>query len=316
MAVTREEKLLNSLANGVPSDITPITREEQYLSYIGGGSYSYPLEPITRKEALLKSIAEKGVSGGGGVTINNQNKTITENGTYTADSGYTGLGTVTVDVQASGGGENKFAQMVGDTITTITAEDLNGITAIGGYAFYHKNNLVSAASPSVTSIGTSAFGSSGNLVSVNFPSVTSIGENAFNYCSKLTSVDFPLATSIGNNAFDNCSKLASANFPSVTSIANSVFQNNYSLVRVILRSETICTLANKSTFSNCYHFHGTVNKTYNPEGLQDGYIYVPSALVESYKTATNWSNFATQFRALEDYTVDGTITGALDESKI
>lgn len=105
MAVTREEELLNSLANGVPSDITPITREEQYLSYIGGGSYSYPLEPITRKEALLKSIAEKGVSGGGGVTINNQNKTITENGTYTADSGYTGLGTVTVDVQASGGGD-------------------------------------------------------------------------------------------------------------------------------------------------------------------------------------------------------------------
>lgn len=103
MAVTREEELLNSLANGVPSDITPITREEQYLSYIGGGSYSYPLEPITRKEALLKSIAEKGVSGGSGVTIRNQNKTITENGTYTADSGYTGLGTVTVDVQASGG---------------------------------------------------------------------------------------------------------------------------------------------------------------------------------------------------------------------
>ena len=30
--------------------------------------------------------------------INNQNKTITENGVYSADSGYTGLGTVTVNV--------------------------------------------------------------------------------------------------------------------------------------------------------------------------------------------------------------------------
>lgn len=37
-------------------------------------------------------------SGGGGQTIRNQDKTITENGTYTADSGYTGLGTVTVNV--------------------------------------------------------------------------------------------------------------------------------------------------------------------------------------------------------------------------
>jgi hypothetical protein len=32
-------------------------------------------------------------------------------------------------------------------------------------------------------------------------------------------------------------------------------------------------------------------------------------LLESYKITTNWSSFATQFRALENYTVDGTITG-------
>lgn len=47
-----------------------------------------------------------------------------------------------------------------------------------------------------------------------------------------------------------------------------------------------------------------------------GYIYVPRALVDTYKAATNWSTIADQFRALEDYTVDGTITGELDESKI
>lgn len=32
------------------------------------------------------------------VTVKNQNKTLTENGTYTADPEYTGLGTVMVDV--------------------------------------------------------------------------------------------------------------------------------------------------------------------------------------------------------------------------
>lgn len=36
--------------------------------------------------------------GGSGVVINNQNRTFTENGIYNADAGYTGLGTVTVDV--------------------------------------------------------------------------------------------------------------------------------------------------------------------------------------------------------------------------
>lgn len=39
-------------------------------------------------------------------------------------------------------------------------------------------------------------------------------------------------------------------------------------------------------------------------------------LVDTYKADTNWSTYAAQFRALEDYTVDGTITGELDESKI
>ena len=38
------------------------------------------------------------IKGGGSGNINNQDKTITENGSYTYDNGYTGLGTVTVDV--------------------------------------------------------------------------------------------------------------------------------------------------------------------------------------------------------------------------
>jgi hypothetical protein len=49
---------------------------------------------IEEAKAAMKS--RRGSSGG--VQINNQDKTITENGTYTADEGYTGLGTVEVDV--------------------------------------------------------------------------------------------------------------------------------------------------------------------------------------------------------------------------
>lgn len=47
-----------------------------------------------------------------------------------------------------------------------------------------------------------------------------------------------------------------------------------------------------------------------------GYIYVPRNMVDTLKSATNWSTYASQIRALEDYTVDGTTAGALDESKI
>lgn len=53
-----------------------------------------------------------------GTIINNQNKTFTENGTYTADAGYTGLGTVTVNVSGGGAGGDSitYTNITGATI--------------------------------------------------------------------------------------------------------------------------------------------------------------------------------------------------------
>ena len=121
---------------------------------------------------------------------------------------------------------------------------------------------------------------------------------------------------IGHSAFRGSSDLTKVDFPAATVIQVQVFAYCYSLTTIILRNTTLCRLANVNAFQNCYHFYGTADATYNPNGLKDGYIYVPASLVDSYKTATNWSTFATQFRALEDYTVDGTITGELDPTKI
>ena len=58
-----------------------------------------------RQTAMVMPTSDNS-GGSGGTPINNQDKTITENGTYTADEGFTGLGTVIVDVlsQAGGGG--------------------------------------------------------------------------------------------------------------------------------------------------------------------------------------------------------------------
>ena len=135
----------------------------------------------------------------------------------------------------------------------------------------------------VTSIGNSAFFFCSELITANFPAVTDISANAFNGCTALTTVDLSAAPSIGGSAFYNCSNLKS----------------------LILRSAAMATLSNASAFS------GTPIKSPGT-----GYIYVPAALVDSYKAADNWSTYANQFRSLEDYTVDGTTTGALDASKI
>lgn len=87
-------------------------------------------------------------------------------------------------------------------------------------------------------------------------------------------------------------------------VGSDIFTNSKQFDTLILRSENVNTLSSK------YSFDGTLIES------GAGHIYVPRALVDSYKSSTNWSTFASQFRALEDYTVDGTIKGALDMSKI
>ena len=119
----------------------------------------------------------------------------------------------------------------------------------------------------------------------------------------ITEISSNSATSIGSYAFYSCSELTTANFPVATSIESYAFQSCSGLKSLLLRNNKVCTLSNTNAFTSTPISSGT------------GYIYVPSALIEQYKTANNWSTYASQFRALEDYTVDGTVTGGLDPAK-
>lgn len=138
--------------------------------------------------------------------------------------------------------------------------------------------------------------------------VDSIRTGAFQNCKKLTEAIFPSATSVGASAFSMCHKLETVDLGNTTSIGTSAFNACSSLTTVILRSTTMASGA--SAFDYAYHFTGAGNT------VKDGYFYVPSALVDSYTTDTAWTKFAGHFRALEEYTVDGTITGELAPEKV
>lgn len=120
----------------------------------------------------------------------------------------------------------------------------------------------------------------------------------------ITEIVDDLATTIGINAFYACKELAKADFMFVTNIEQWAFNECTDLYAFVLRSQNMCTLQNTNALLN------------TAISQNKGYIYVPRALVDTYKAATNWSTYAAQFRALEDYTVDGTITGELDPTKI
>ena len=88
-----------------------------------------------------------------------------------------------------GTGEVELYQYYGD-YEDVTIPD--GVTKIGGSAFYECTSLASATIPDgVTEIGSRAFAGCTSLASVTIPSsVTEIGRWAFYGCSKLTKVTF------------------------------------------------------------------------------------------------------------------------------
>ena len=47
----------------------PITRKDQYLSYLTGNTDYYPTDPITREEKYLYYLCANGIGGGGGGTV-------------------------------------------------------------------------------------------------------------------------------------------------------------------------------------------------------------------------------------------------------
>lgn len=203
-------------------------------------------------------------------------------------------------IQAGGGGDDVLDALIDRSITEISS---SSATSIGTYAFQSCTSLTTVDFLVATSIGDSAFESCSVLTTVDFPVATSIGFRAFHSCTLLTKANFPVVTSIGNSAFYYCTSLTTADFPVATSIGTYAFSYCSVLKSLLLRGNNVCTLSSKNAFNSTPIKSGT------------GYIYVPSALIEQYKAATNWSTYAAQFRALEDYTVDGTITGELDPAK-
>jgi hypothetical protein len=174
---------------------------------------------------------------------------------------------IVVTATGSGGGnsEEEVAALLGNTMTEL-------------------NNSI------VTSLRTRACQGATNLVTVNLPNTTSLGSYAFYGCSGLITAKLPKLTSVSTQAFYTCTKLQHADCGNLGSIPAQTFNACSALTELILRkTSSICTLSNVNGVNN------------TPIGKGTGCVYVPSALIDSYKTATNWSTFASQFRAIEDY---------------
>lgn len=211
---------------------------------------------------------------------------------------------------------------------TVTSCINDRVANIGAYAFYECSSLKTADFPNVNTIGNYGFAGCASLEMVNIPKVTSMGMYAFGVCSSLKTADFPNVTKIDSYAFQNCSSLEGVNLPNVTSIKKYTFSGCGALKTIDFSN---LTEIDRYSFTGCSSLTTFIMRNTEtacvlmyPDTLYDtpirsgtGYVYVPRVLIDYYaSTSSNWRTYASQLRALEDYTVDGTTTGALDLSKI
>lgn len=125
------------------------------------------------------------------------------------------------------------------------------------------------------------------ITELNDNIVEVVGKSAFRDCAALTKVNFPNTSLIDNDSFVNCSSLQVADFSKLTSIGTDSFSNCDALEALIIRNyDKIPTINNR--FGSCGIGNG-------------GYVYVPSVLLDGYKSSSIWSNYSDYIRAIENY---------------
>ena len=146
-------------------------------------------------------------------------------------------------------------------------------------------NITSATIPyGITEIQGSFYGCQ-NLKTINIPnSVTSITAGGFTDCYVLKNVIIPNSMiTLDSQAFSNCRAFTNVIIPNtITSIGVSAFRGCTNLTSVTVEATTPPTLGT-NVFNNT-----NANLV----------IYVPSQSVNAYKTATNWSTYATKIQAI------------------
>ena len=212
---------------------------------------------------------------------------------------------------SSGGSADSFVEK------TLTEYTNANATQIWGYTFYRCTKLATVYLPNITSIGENAFYFCSSLDIDNttaFPKVASIGSNAFGYSALDSFTGNSSLTTLSDRAFANATLLKTVDLKdsNVTEIQYSTFNGCSKLEYVDLGDKI--TLIDDMAFYYCSSLKTVIIRTnYVPElstsyvfgssGITKniGYIYVHKDILEDYQTATGWSGYSSQLRAIEDY---------------
>lgn len=239
------------------------------------------------KEAFTSADEGKVVSNGS--LVSQTSATYTANDTYDT----TLIDEVTVNVSGSGG------YSIDDIVdgTEPSGAIVSNATSVRRNFSSYCTAITSITMPNATMVGQDAFSSNTSLTYAYFGGNNcTFGHYVVRYCSALKEVHIPRARSdfsFGGFGLSGCTALEVIDY----GYAISLMFNSMStcpLHTVIARKTgSVASLtANSLDSSTAFQNGGT-----------GGTVYVPSALIDSYKTATNWSTYyaygTMTFKAIE-----------------
>lgn len=140
--------------------------------------------------------------------------------------------------------------------------------------------ITSISAPKLTRANNKLFLGCTNLQTVDLPKLATINGDQFIESSKVVYLVFPsFSGGIYSNSLRSNTLLQAIDVAACTSIGTAAFSGCSVFDTFIIRGDSVPTLSNISAFTN----------TPFASGKAGGTLYVPSALISEYQSATNWS---------------------------
>lgn len=201
----------------------------------------------------------------------------------------------------------KYVDLLSGDVTSVSDENA---TSVRDSCFSYCKKIQEVYLPNVTSIGTSSFRGCEMLSKINIQNVETLGNYAL-YGSNITELYLPKAITINTSACSyisqlkkvtlgnvktidkgafsrdiNCEEIDISLNENVNSIGENAFYNNGKLSKLTIRGTALIPLKNANALGGTLIASG------------EGKIYVDPSMVETYKTATNWSKYANVIEAI------------------
>ena len=179
---------------------------------------------------------------------------------------------------------HNFYTYLGVSSRNITSIDLPNLT-ICGTKLSNMSNLQQLTLSSIEEIPNEFCFRCSSLQSIDLPMCEYVGDSAFQSCTSLQSVNLPMCSYVASSAFYGCSSLQTVNLPMceyVGNLALYTYNNTIDTVYIGTSISKVCQAGGPQIFAN----------NTNTNGYHVKSIFVPMSLVDAYKSAQYWSQYA------------------------